>query len=441
MNHLKVRTWVRLAVIVAVALFAGTTTCNTAFAQAISQITGTVKDQSGAVLPGAEITATQTDTGIARTAVSNETGNYVLPNLAVGPYRVEASLPGFRTFVQTGIILQVNSSPVINPTLNVGQVTEQVEVQANAALVETRTNAVGAVMENQRILELPLEGRQVTDLIGIGGAAVATGKSAPEGWNKGTTAGTFITIAGGMNFGVMYQLDGAMHNQAYDGTSMPMPFPDALQEFKVESSAGPAQYGQHASGVMNAVTKSGTNEIHGDVFEFLRNGRLNARNAYALRRDDLRRNQFGGTVGGPIKKNKLFFFAGHQTTTNRQTPPEDRQFVPTAAMLAGDFTAFASAECNNGRPLTLRAPFVNNKVDPRLFSPAAVRLVTWNKDGLVFPTTSNPCGELRFGRKSADTSTSHSERWTCRRARRARCSSVIRKRAGLRRTTWIPPTT
>ena len=125
------------------------------------------------MLPGAEITATETDRGIARTAVSNETGNYVLPNLAVGPYRLEASLPGFRTFVQTGIILQVNSSPVINPILEVGQVSEQVEVQANAALVDTRTSAVGAVIENQRILELPLNGRNVIDLVALSGVAVS----------------------------------------------------------------------------------------------------------------------------------------------------------------------------------------------------------------------------------------------------------------------------
>jgi hypothetical protein len=184
---------------------------------------------------------------------------------------------------------------------------------------------------------------------------------------------------------------------------LPMPFPDALQEFKVEGSAGPAMYGQHASGTMNAVTKSGTNAFHGDAFEFLRNGKLNARNAYALRQDDLKRNQFGGTIGGPIVKNKVFFFAGHQTTTNRQTPPEDRQFIPTAAMLAGDFTDFASAACNGGRPLVLGGPFNGGtKVDPSLFSPVAVRLVTWNKDGLVFPSTTNPCGEFRFGRKSED---------------------------------------
>src|SRR5713226_1040982 len=221
--------------------------CATVWAQATAQISGTVRDQSGAVLPGVEVTATQTDTGIVRMTITNETGSYVLPNLPLGPYRLEAALAGFRSFVQTGIVLQVNSSPVINPTLQVGQVTEQVEVQANAALVETRNTAVGAVMESQRILELPLQGRQVTDLITLSGAAAETGKSAPEGWNKGTTAGTFITIAGGMNFGVMYQLDGAMHNNGYDGTQMPFPFPDALQEFKVEASGMGAAGGTRGS--------------------------------------------------------------------------------------------------------------------------------------------------------------------------------------------------
>src|SRR5437762_10873343 len=145
--------------------------CATVWAQGTAQITGTVKDQSGAVLPGVEITATQTDTGITRTAVTNETGTYVLPNLALGPYKIDAALPGFRTFVQTGIVLQVNGNPVINPVLEVGQVTEQVEAQANATLVETRSVGVGQVVENASILELPLNGRQIVDLIGLAGAA------------------------------------------------------------------------------------------------------------------------------------------------------------------------------------------------------------------------------------------------------------------------------
>src|SRR6516164_2841244 len=142
---------------------------STVWAQATAQMNGTVKDTTGAVMPGVEITAVQTDTGIARTTVTNETGSYALPNLALGPYRLEAALPGFRTFRQVGIVLQVDSNPVINITLEIGQVSEQVEVQANAALVDTRSAAVGTVVENQRILELPLNGRQVTDLITLSG--------------------------------------------------------------------------------------------------------------------------------------------------------------------------------------------------------------------------------------------------------------------------------
>src|SRR5262245_23705556 len=131
-------------------LMVSAVSCASVWAQATAQISGTVKDQSGAVLPGVEVTATQTETGIARTTVTNETGSYVLPNLATGPYKFEASLPGFRTFVQSGIVLQVNTAPVLNPVLDVGQVSEQVEVQANAALVETRASGVGQVIEQQR---------------------------------------------------------------------------------------------------------------------------------------------------------------------------------------------------------------------------------------------------------------------------------------------------
>jgi Carboxypeptidase regulatory-like domain len=376
--------------------------CTAAWAQTTASVSGAVKDPSGAILPGVEVAMTQTDTGFKRNTVTDETGSYVLTNLPIGPYRLEATLPGFRTYLQTGIVLQVNDNPVINAVLQIGQLTETVEVQANAALVESRTTTVGQMIDNQRVLELPLNGRQVTELILGFGAANIGGVNANNSGIRNYPTQT-ITVAGGAGNGLVYLLDGATHNDPYNNMGLPMPFPDALQEFRVETSAGPAQYGQHASGVMNAVTKSGTNDFHGDVFEFLRNGRLNARNAFALQRDDLRRNQFGGTIGGPVVRNKLFFFGGHQTTTNVQTPPADRQFIPTAAMLQGDFTAFASAECNNGRPLTLRTPFVANKVDPDLFSPAAVKLVTWNKDGLVFPSTANPCGEIRFGRRAKDT--------------------------------------
>ena len=148
-------------------------TCGSLWAQAAAQISGVVRDQSGAVLPGAEVTATQTGTGISRATITNETGSYVMPNLPLGPYRLEAGLPGFRTFVQTGIVLQVNSNPVINVVLEVGQVTEQVEVQANASLVETRSVGVGRIMETERIVELPLNGRNAQELLLLAGGAVS----------------------------------------------------------------------------------------------------------------------------------------------------------------------------------------------------------------------------------------------------------------------------
>src|SRR5438093_1642507 len=146
--------------------------CDFAWAQATAQISGTVRDPSAAVLAGVELTATQMETGLVRKTISNETGSYVLPNLALGPYRLEAGLAGFRTFVQQGIVLQVDSSPVINPVLQVGQVSEQIEVQADASLVEARSSGGGQGIDKQRTLELPLKWRTVTDLIRLSGAAV-----------------------------------------------------------------------------------------------------------------------------------------------------------------------------------------------------------------------------------------------------------------------------
>src|SRR5436190_9660030 len=234
-----------------------------AWAQTTAQVNGTVKDQSGAVLPGVEVTATQTETGFKRSVVTDETGSYVLTNLPVGPYRFEAGLPGFRTYVQTGIVLQVNANPVINAVLEVGQVSEQVEVRADAALVETRSTGVGQVIYNVRVLEMPLNGRQVTDLIILSGAAVGGGNQMTNR-NYPTDA---ISVAGGMNNGLTFLLDGGTHNDPYNVLNLPLPFPHALQEFKVETSAVTAQYGQHSAGAGNAVTKSATNNFHGDLLD------------------------------------------------------------------------------------------------------------------------------------------------------------------------------
>ncbi len=382
----------RILFMLVAGMFVFSATGGDIWAQATAQISGTVKDQSGAVLPGVEITATQTETGAARTAVTNETGSYILSNLPIGPYKVEAGLPGFRTFVQTGIVLQVNGSPAINPVLEVGQVTEQVEVQANATLVETRIVGVGQVVENARILELPLNGRNVNELIALVGAA--TPAAANGSGRNPFLASTGISVAGGSSIGLNYTLDGANHNNSFENTYLSMPFPEAMQEFKVETSATSVQNGVRPAGSVSLVTKSGTNEFHGNLFEFVRNGKFNARNAFASKRDTIKRNQFGGTVGGPIMKNKLFFFGGYQGTTLRQDPADIITFVPTAAMIAGDFTAFSSPACNAGRQIALRAPFVNNRIDPTLLSKTAVNFQK------LLPQSSDPCGRIVYGNQA-----------------------------------------
>ena len=361
------------------------------WAQSTAQINGTVRDQSGAVMPGVDITVMQTATGLMRTTVTNETGSYVFANLPIGPYRLEAALPGFRTYVQTGIVLQVGSNPEINAVLTVGQVAEAVEVIADAALVETRSTGVGRVIDNQRVLELPLNGRQATELIFLSGMATpGTGATSTTTRNYPTIQ---VAIAGGLATGVAYNLDGANINDPYNGLNLPIPFPDALQEFKVETSGLPAQYGTYSSAAVNAITKSGTNAFHGGLFEFVRNQIFNARNTFAAARDPLKRNQFGGTIGGPIVQNKLFFFGGYQQTTVRAAPSESFGYVPTPEMMAGDFTTIASAACPGGpRNLPAQFGFVNNRISPSLFSAPAVAVQK------LLPPASDSCGKVYYAK-------------------------------------------
>lgn len=366
-------------------------------AQGAAQINGTVRDSSGGVLPGASVSATHVETNVTREATTDENGAYTLQNLPVGPYRLEVMLSGFSTYVQTGIVLQVNANPVINIVLSLGEIEETVQVEAGAPLVETRATGIGQVIENERILALPLNGRNPTDLIVLAGAAVA---STPT--NTGTFVGSSgsqaITVAGSQTFGVGYFLDGATHNNPYDNLNLPLPFPDALQEFRVETSALTASTGIHSGAAVNAVTKSGTNALHGSVFEFLRDRRFNATNAFAARDaqgrrldDGLNRHQFGGVLGGPIVSNRAFFFGGYEGTRTRQIPVNNVAFVPTPAMLGGDFTALTSPACNSGRQVMLRGPFVDNRIDPAQMDRAALAIAA------TLPTSNDPCGRVVYG--------------------------------------------
>lgn len=362
--------------------------CSTIFGQTVSlsQISGTVRDSTGAAVAGAHISASQTDTGLTRTAESGTDGVFQLPSLPIGPYKLEVQKAGFNTYDQSGIVLQVGTSPTIEVTLQVGAVTQTVNVEAAAAMVETNSSGVGQVVDQQRVVDLPLNGRQPTQLITLSGAAVIVpvANSGQLISQKNYPNEVSISVAGGMANGLTYSLDGGTHNDPVNNAGLPLPFPDALQEFKIETSALQAQYGQHSGGAVNAVTKSGGNAFHGDAFEFVRNRMFNARDTFAATKDTLRRNQFGGTFGGPIEKNKLFFFVGYQQTIQKSDASSAYTFEPNAQMLAGDFTG-----CTGGAKLN-PTYFTGNMIDKSMISPVALKMLSF------YPQPTGPCGQVYY---------------------------------------------
>ncbi len=362
---------------------------------AVSQITGVAQDASGAGIPNAEIRVTQTQNGLTREVTAGPDGSFTFPNLPVGPYRLEAKAPGFSTYVQTGIVLQVASNPVINPVLQVSSVSNQVEVTANAAMAETHENSISQVIDQKRIEDLPLNGRNPTQLILLSGGSAAP----PTGGDLNTsknyqTQSTPIAVAGGQISSINFLMDGGDNNNSFTNLNMPFPFPDALQEFNVQTSAVPARYGLHPGGVVNLVTRAGGNQFHGDLFEFLRNGIFNARNFFGTSRDSLKRNQFGGTLGGPILHDKLFFFTGYQGTRARSDPATTTSVIPNQGMVSGDFSTFLSSTCL-ARPITLNAPFVNNKIPTSQLNPQALALAKY-----LPSATADPCGKVTYGIQS-----------------------------------------
>ncbi|MGH9715243.1 MAG: TonB-dependent receptor domain-containing protein [Candidatus Acidiferrales bacterium] len=381
-------------------LFLGT--CAGVFAQATSQISGTVKDVSGAVVAGAKVTVTQTETGVARTATSDASGVYSLPSLPLGPYRLEVKKEGFTTFVQTGILLQVGSAATVNPVLKVGSVAQTVQVEATAPIMDTTTTGVGQVVNSQSVVDLPLNGRQVTQLITLAGAS----NTVQAGFGGTPTVGILyssknypnessVSVAGGLLTGTTYLLDGGTFNDPYNNANLPTPFPDAIQEFNVQTSALPAQYGQHSGGAINMVTKSGTDQIHGDAFEFVRNNDFNANDYFTTSAahpsglsDGLKRNQFGGTIGGPIKRNKLFFFLGYQGTLVRSKPAASTAVLPTLSELSGNMQPYES-QCFN-TPQTLSSSYYTNNV----LNYAVPSVVT--SFASHFPVGPEPCGNVTY---------------------------------------------
>ena len=280
---------------------------------------GAVIDPSGAPVPQARVTVQNTDTGLVRSTTTGPDGAFLFTALPVGNYQLTSEKTGFSRYVQSGIRLVLNEQANVPVALKIGDINQQVTVAADAELVTTQTGSVGQLIDTKKIIELPLNGRNAAELLYLAAGTVnETGKYCLVNCQGGVYPGeTDGNVGGAGPRQVNFQMNGAGHNDTYLNTNLPFPNPDAMQEFNVQTDNLSAQYGMGAGAVVNIITRSGTNAIHGDLFEFVRNGDFNARNFFAPTQDTLKRNQFGGSAGGPIVKDKLFYFGTYQGTRIR----------------------------------------------------------------------------------------------------------------------------
>jgi hypothetical protein len=349
-------------------------------------ITGVVEDSGGAVIPGAHIVVTQTQTNATAQADSNERGTFSLQALPVGPYAMTVTASGFSKYERTNIVLTVGQVADLQVALAIGTTNETVTVTAGTPLIEQTEAAIQDTIDQQTVVSLPLNGRNPADLVFTAGGVANTGENTGTGQlastNQITPPGVTLpgSIAPAVNGvragGTYFSLDGAVNVDPLSVIGAPFPDPDATQEFQVVTGTYGARYVSAPGGAINIVTRSGSNKFHGTLFEFIRNGYFNAENAVLAQPDTLKRNQFGGTIGGPIMKDKLFFFGSYQGTriasqTVNQYP------VPSAAERSGVFEACpAGATCTsaNSFPLDLTTlppifgPNTQNSVNANFFN-------------------------------------------------------------------------
>ncbi len=361
----------------------------TLFAQGLGTIVGTVTDPSGATVPGATVKITDSATSLTREVSTNAQGYYVFPSLRPSTYTVAVQASGFALTSRPGVVLQVDESATVNITLTVQQSNQTITVEAPPPQVNTSTSTMSEVVDERRIVDLPLDGRNAASLalVTAGTLLAPNADGADQGNTKTFPTAVLVSTNGARQNQTSYRLDGASNTDVYTNVNQPFPNPDALQEFSVQTSNYSAKYGGNAGGVVNIVTKSGTNDLHGTGYDFVRNSVFNARNFFAPQRDPLKRNQFGGSVGGPVViphmysgKNKTFFFFSYEGTRIRTVGGTSSEYVPTAADLSGDFSAYLSASNPANAigkattivdPLT-GIPFPGNLIPTDRFDPAAI---------------------------------------------------------------------
>ena len=336
-------------------------------------ISGTIKDPSGASIAKASITLVNAGTGVSQSATTDGRGAYTFPVLPVGSYVLDVNHPGFKPYRRTGIVLDTNSSLPLDVVLQVGEATDAITVSDSAVHLDTYSSQMGEVINSEQMTAVPLNGRSYTDLLSLQpGVAPATSINSNTVQDVGASAlspsgdlnpGT-ISINGQREFANAFIVNGSDSEEDVNMGTAIIPNLDSIAEFRILTSNFDAEYGEFSGGQINVITKSGSNAFHGDLFEFLRNTDLDARNYFSPTRGTFIQNQFGGTFGGPIQRNKIFFFSDYQGTRQRQGVDTGLIPVPSNADRTGDLSDLASSfyttEIVNGqsvvRPLSSAVP-------------------------------------------------------------------------------------
>jgi hypothetical protein len=351
-----------------------------AWGQTKASLRGTVSDQSGGVVAAAKVILTNTGTGIARTTTTANDGSYLFDLVDVGKYSLTVDKSGFETFIQDGIVLELNQNGRVDVALKIGKESQTVEVTSNVAQVDT-TSAVLGKVENQRMInDLPLLDRDTLQL-----GLLQAGVFAPD---PDDGSGNPFSVSGQRSESLTFLLDGGNNTDFLGNNIVVSPNPDAVEEFKILTNNYDAQYGRTSGGIVNQITKSGTNAFHGDLFEFNRNNFFNARDYFLPDSQDkqtFKRNQFGGTVGGPLKKDKLFFFLAYQATRSRVGQTSPQLTVLTPAQRTGNFSSLLTGQPADFCPQTAQSPADPMFDSGQLFNPTGATYTC--SDGTTIPVT------------------------------------------------------
>src|ERR1700736_3956609 len=348
-------------------------------AEVTGKITGVVSDQSGSVIAGATVLVTNMATGVKQTTKTDQDGVFTFPVLPVGQYQMDVTSDGFKDYTKTGLVIDIDSSLVVDVTLQVKEQDQSIVVTEDAAQVETTDTQLGQVLGTKKVTEIPLNGRTYTDLFAL---QVGVTPITTSGAGNSTSGGGFgtVPVAGATNTGQFsingqredangFSLNGANVQEGIGQQAGIIPNLDSIAEFRILTTNADAEYGNYSGGLINVVTKSGGNAFHGSMFEFLRNTDLDAKSYFSRERSTFQQNQYGGTLGGPIKRNRLFFFGDYQGQHTKQGQDTGQVAVPSLANHAGNFSDLITPSNPNPLPGTVNGDFLAQTLSKTLGYP------------------------------------------------------------------------